>query len=610
MTKGAGIKMRKKHKDSIPISKVIGYIFLTNVKSHPIILLISMTLSLIQGLSYGIIAKQLKLFFDSVSLSISEGVMLSETLNKLVVLIVIIAIAMLINGVNNGFHTLVEGRIEETALLNLHKKSKKLTPFSFEDTKILDSLEKAREGAKASTNLLFVIMLIITFYIPSLIYLTVFFYSIYPMLALTLPIIFVPTMLNQIFRIKIFSKLADKSGSKIREIKSIENSMVGKEFYKETRMLGLFPYLYDKYKFSLDEYLKLKWDSEKKIAIKEVVLRVVSLSAYICIIMLLTYLLVNGRISEGSFAAVLSTVGVMFSTLEELIFYKIEEISSNIGYVNNYVRYMDLKEEKEEANKPINMKTEISLSNVNFSYPNEERLVLKNINLNIKSGETIAIVGMNGAGKSTLSKLIIGLYKPSGGTINYDNIEIENKNLLDICHNISGVMQNFNRYKFSLEDNIVISDLYKDKDRNKVDKALDLCEISLDKFDNGLSTILSTEFSGIDLSGGQWQRVAMARAFYKNSNILVLDEPTAAIDPEMETSIYKSIKNLSLDKTAIIVTHRLGITSDVDKIIVLDNGQIIEVGSHKELMSFNSNYRKMYLSQRKWYDFEEYENTN
>ncbi|WDV47582.1 ABC transporter ATP-binding protein [Clostridiaceae bacterium M8S5] len=599
--------MRLKYDKSLPISKTIFYILKTNLKANPHILITSMVMSLIQGLSYGIIAKRLKIFFDSVNLSINKGYMINDTKEALIYLIAVIAIAMFINGLNNGFHNLVEGRINETALLNLHHKSKKLSPYAFEDIKILDDLEKAREGAEASTVLLFVIVLIFTFYVPGLLYLTLFFYSIYPAIALILPAIFIPTIINQRLRLKIFSQLANKSGPKLRELKSLEDSIVNKDFYKETRLLGLFPYLHRKYKVCLDEVLELKWYSEKKIAIKEGLLRLISLIAYISVILLLTYLLITGKISSGSFAAVLSTIAFMFSTLEELIFYHIETISNNIGYVNNYVKYMTLQEKKTKSNAQINMKFGISLKDVSFTYPNQEQTVLNNINLNIKNGETVAIVGTNGAGKSTLSKLIIGLYPSKKGEIKYDDVVIENERLDDICHNTSGVMQNFNRYKFSLQENIAIADMINGIDKNRVMDTINTFEINLDNYEEGLETILSTEFSGIDLSGGEWQRLALARADYKNNSIIVLDEPTSAIDPEMEASIYQSIKKIMQNKTAIIITHRLGITPDVDKIVVLDDGCIVEEGSHQELMAFDSNYKKMYTSQMKWFDFDDYE---
>lgn len=586
----------------LPISKTILYIFSSNFKANPAILITSMTLSLIQGLSYGLIAQRLQIFFDAAKISIDKKYISNNLQESLILLIVVIALSMFLNGLNNGFTNLVEGRIKETALLNLHNKSKRLRPYAFENTKILDDLQKAREGADASTDLLFIIILIFTFYLPGLLYLTVFFYRIYPVLALTLPIIFIPTIINQMFRIKIFSELADESGPKLRELESLEDAITAKDFYKETRLLGLFPYLYTRYKSCLNNVLELKWISEKKIAIKEGLLRLFSLTAYICIIVLLTHLLINNRISQGSFAAVLSTISYMFILLEELIFYHIESISNNIGYVSNYVKYMILPEEA-QSTSPVILNSEISLANVSFSYPNQEVKVLNNINLKIRKGETLAIVGMNGAGKSTLAKLIFGFYPPSSGTIKYDGTIINNRNLNDICHNNSGVMQNFNRYKFSFEDNIAISDLHRKIDRKRIIAALENCEMNIKEFDEGLNTILSTEFGGIDLSGGQWQRLAIARAFYKQNDVLILDEPTAAIDPEMESSIYKAIKKVASNKTAIIITHRLGITNSVDRIVVLDNGCIVEEGSHDELMSFDSNYRKMYLAQKKWYDF-------
>lgn len=590
----------------LKIYKTVYYIFYSNFKANPVILITSMSISIVQGLSYGVVAKYLKYFFDSVEISIQRNYLTNETVFNLICLLIIIALSMLINGCNNGFHNLVEGRIKETALLNLHNKSKKLTPYAFEDTAILDNMQKAREGADASSNLLFILILVITFYIPSLAYLMIFFYSVYPMLALTLPIIFIPTIISQMFRIKIFDEFADRAASKTRELNGLENSIVAKNFFKETRLLGLFPYLHGKYINCLNDLLRERWQSEKKIAIRECMLRLFSFGAYIIIIVLATYLLIVGHISQGSFAAILSTVGFMFSTLEELIFYHIGTIFNNIAYVNNYVNYMTLPEAISENEKPVSMNSKIILENISFSYPNQKNLVIYDINLTIKKGESIALVGVNGVGKSTLAKIIIGFYPPKSGLVKYDDTIVENKNLFRIFENISGVMQNFNNYKFSLRDNVTISYLSKNVDEKKVLKALDDSEINIDKFNNGLNTMLSTEFNGIDLSRGEWQKLSIARALYKDSNIFIMDEPTAAIDPETESKIYASIKKVICGKTSLIITHRLGITKYVDRIIVLKDGSIVENGSHDELMSFDSNYRKMYLSQTKWYDFKEY----
>jgi ATP-binding cassette subfamily B protein len=166
---------------------------------------------------------------------------------------------------------------------------------------------------------------------------------------------------------------------------------------------------------------------------------------------------------------------------------------------------------------------------------------------------------------------------------------------------ISGVFQNFQKYKMSLKDNIIISESDESKE-NKVEECLSNVDINVKDFPDGIQTVLSTEFGGIDVSGGQWQRLAIARGFYKDSEIIVLDEPTAAIDPLEEYEVYNNFKKIAKNKIALLVTHRMGSCKIADRIIVVDDGQIVEEGTHEELMNKNGYYHKMYEAQAQWYN--------
>jgi ATP-binding cassette subfamily B protein len=199
--------------------------------------------------------------------------------------------------------------------------------------------------------------------------------------------------------------------------------------------------------------------------------------------------------------------------------------------------------------------------------------------------------------------LITGLYMPNEGEILYGGTDIKEVSFRSLFKNISVVFQKYQRYQMTLRENIGISNV----DDIATDSALDRisAQTGIDKHDNsftnGYDTMLSREFDGVDLSGGQWQRVAIARGFFRSHQFIVLDEPTAAIDPIEETKIYDRFAEISKDKTAIIVTHRLGSVRLADRILVMKRGKLVEQGTHTDLMTANGEYARLYKSQERWY---------
>ena len=229
--------------------------------------------------------------------------------------------------------------------------------------------------------------------------------------------------------------------------------------------------------------------------------------------------------------------------------------------------------------------------------------MLHGISLSIAQGETIAVVGETGAGKSTLMKLLLGLYLPTSGQVligGMDTSQIQSK---DIYKNSSAVFQDYQRYRATLQGNISVSQPQCNVSIEKIKDACTQAELdsSSANFSDGLKTILSREFGGTDLSGGQWQRVAIARGLYRIHNIIVLDEPTAAIDPIEETNLYRQFARLAKGKTAIIVTHRLGSARIADRIVVLKDGSIDDIGTHEQLIARQGFYAQLFRAQAKWY---------
>lgn len=243
---------------------------------------------------------------------------------------------------------------------------------------------------------------------------------------------------------------------------------------------------------------------------------------------------------------------------------------------------------------------EITFDNVSFKYLNSSVNVLKDISFTIKKGEKIAIVGENGAGKSTLVRLLMGLYKPAQGTVKWNGRNVLN---LDLSNRITAIFQDFVRYELSLRENVAFGNLNNLNNDEKILTTLRQCGLyslfeDLGTLDAPLGRILE---NGRELSGGQWQRLALSRATISDADLIILDEPTSALDPIAEVEIYKQFQELCRDATAIFISHRLGWARYADRIFVLDKGELVEVGTHEELIKANGLYSEYFRTQASLY---------
>ncbi|MDR1439276.1 MAG: ATP-binding cassette domain-containing protein [Clostridiales bacterium] len=287
---------------------------------------------------------------------------------------------------------------------------------------------------------------------------------------------------------------------------------------------------------SLSLLNKLKFQASVKSDIVELGMQILSLSGYISILLLLFDSLLKGDIGVGAFAAIFASIDQMFSIMKEVVCYNFGAVARDFGRVQNYLRFMQMPE-RGGTYFELPEDTGISLHGVSFSYPGAEQSAVDDVSLSIKHGETVAVVGENGSGKSTLVRLITGLYLPDSGDVVYGTVNTKSMAADSLFKKTSAVFQKYQRYQMTLSENIAISDTEKMMAETELDS---ICaQAGIEKtdscFSNGYDTMLSREFDGVGLSGGQWQRVAIARSFYRQHQFIVLDEPTAAIDPIEET---------------------------------------------------------------------------
>jgi ATP-binding cassette subfamily B protein len=247
---------------------------------------------------------------------------------------------------------------------------------------------------------------------------------------------------------------------------------------------------------------------------------------------------------------------------------------------------------------------EIVFEDVSFTYPEQKSPIFTNLNLTIRPGEHTAIVGENGAGKTTLIKLLMRFYIPTNGRILIDGHDLQSIAIESWYAQLATLFQEFNNYPFPIDENIYIGDPEAKNDKQRLNRAAGFGGVDklVDSFEHGWETVLDSSFEkGTEPSGGQWQRVALARAFFRDANVLILDEPTAAIDAKAEYEIFNNIFEHYQDRTTLIVSHRFSTVRRADRIVVVDKGKIVEEGSHKDLMKIKGLYHEMFTKQAEGY---------
>ena len=326
------------------------------------------------------------------------------------------------------------------------------------------------------------------------------------------------------------------------------------------------------------------------------------------IVLSLMYTAVRGNITIGLFMALIASAGSILSNTDMLA-HAVQNLRQRYLLMEHYYKFMSLPEISRDINKRDINKREavkfdgvtphIIFENVYFTYPKTDVRILNGINFEINPGQRIALVGENGAGKSTVIKLLCRLYKPDGGKILINGRDIQTLDGESLRRVFSVVFQDFCKYTMTLRENVAFGDISKLYDDNALLNALDM---GLAGNIAGLDTPLGKlEESGLDLSGGQWQRIAIARACLPDSAFVILDEPTASLDPIAESGMYRSFTEVLKNRGCIMISHRLASARMADKIVVLSGGAVSETGSHDELMAQNGLYARMYESQSAWY---------
>ncbi|MDU7548311.1 ABC transporter ATP-binding protein [Clostridium perfringens] len=397
----------------------------------------------------------------------------------------------------------------------------------------------------------------------------------------------------------------EKAADKDRRTFYVFDTMYDFAYGKDIRIYDLKNILIDKFKKFRGERIDISKDVQGK-QLKVKIVDVILLVIRECVVYgYLIYNVLFTGMGIGDFTMYFSTING-FGDWMKGILDDLANIKAQNMYLDDMREFLEIKSENKEKTRdiPIDSSYEIEFKNVSFKYPKTDKYIYKNLSLKIKKGQRLAIVGINGAGKTTFVKLLCRLYEPTSGEILINGVNIKDFSKEEYYKILSVVFQDIKTFAFTVAENVSLENL-EDVDREKVLHCIEKAGVgdkinSLKKgIDTSLLKILDRE--GIELSGGENQKLALARALYKNGKIVILDEPTSALDAVAEYNIYKGFDELIGDKTAIYISHRLASTKFCDVIAFFENGEIVEYGTHEELLKKNGKYSDMFNIQAQYY---------
>ena len=533
------------------------------------------------------------------------------TFQQYAVILVLFALTALLPPVINDIF--IGGYVQFRSLLILRsafrekmlQKIKRMKYAHFEDEKSIEIIDKAYTQAEVSARHMF--PMYVTWTLSSMVGAAgVILYLVRVRWWLVLTVA-VPWVLESIQRAKdnysVYDEL-DSYWKQERSYRTLAGFLRRREYLKDNKTFGLSDHLTETYRKRLNarnrQYEGYYFKHLKRVLLKRNLTKI----SVLFNIFLLLYLFLRGQVDVGMFIALtLYIYQKVYATLDGCtIFFTASGF--HIKFFEYFHKYLDLSEDDAgECTDEVPEKISIEFRDVWFRYPNTQRDILKGLTFRIEPGERISLVGENGEGKSTMIKLLLGLFVPDKGEILFNGRPLLSYSAEARSRMFGVVFQDFVKYDISFRENVQVGDIENHSEeafRSAVEKA-GLTQVA-EGLPDGADTVLGREFEkGVDLSGGQWQRIAMARAFLGDKPALILDEPTSQLDPIAESDLYTEFAEMSAGRTTIFITHRLASTMITDRILVISDGKIAENGPHEALVKTGGIYAEMYEAQKQWY---------
>ena len=543
-----------------------------------------------------------KLIFDVVANSIKTHEVPTRLWWLVLVEFVLAVLSSILSRMIDYSDALLANKYTRHVSIQVMKHASQLDVTAYEDPVFYDRLERARVQATDRLVMIQAIGRLELQAITAIAYsAAVMFYS--PWLMLLLVAAVVPAFLGEThFAFLGYAKNFRQTPIK-RQLDYLRQAGATKEAAKELKLFNLAGFFTDRFSRLSD----IIYEQDVQLARTRLsigsVLSLVSTGGYYSAYAYVIWRTVAGRLSIGTFYFLITAIMQASSNIQQ-VFSTLSGIADQALFLTDLLAFFQMKptiQSKPNALRaPRPIQQGFEFRNVSFRYPGTDRLVIDHLNLHLRPGERIALIGENGQGKTTIVKLITRLYDPTEGEILLDGVDLRDYDLEDLYREIGVIFQDFMRYEMSARENIAVGkiEILEDSAALKHAAEKSLANEVIARLPGGYEQMLGRRFEGgVDLSGGEWQKVALARAYLREAQVLILDEPTAALDARSEFEVFQRFAELTTGKMALFISHRFSTVRMADRIVVLENGRIAEEGTHEQLTSLGGRYAEMFEMQ-------------